>query len=72
MSLTPEDLRTLVYFHQHKGDITSCTTWEKKRDQIGAEFPHVLQAHQNLLSAQKTLDACVRDMERAADFGDDE
>lgn len=62
MAISIEDIRSLAYFHQHKGDMTSFCSWEELQPALEREFPEVLHYHRKLQRTQRMLDRVVEDM----------
>jgi hypothetical protein len=65
--LTPEDARSLQYFHEEKGDMRRCTIFNEVRHILQRDYPEVLAALQQVEVANRTLDAVVRQMAARAE-----
>ncbi len=57
--LTDEDKDMIVYFHEHKGDLSRWCGWNGARERIKAEYPELIAAWDNFIVASRTLDAIV-------------
>ena len=58
--ITEEDKRTLLYFHEEKGDITGCFVWDDKKEEIEAEYPELIKALRDFTAAERVLDLVVK------------
>jgi hypothetical protein len=60
--LTPEDARSLQYFHEERGDMCRCTIFNEVRHILQRDYPEVLAALQQVEVAKRMLDAVVKQM----------
>ena len=65
--LTEEDISCLQYFHQEKRDMTRWVGWEEAAPLIKEQYPHLWDAHQRMLSAERTLDIIVKSLDEMVD-----
>ncbi len=57
--VTDADKSMICYFIQEKGDINRWSSWEERKADIGAEYPELIAALNNLIIAKRTLNAIV-------------
>ncbi len=57
--VTDDDKRMICHFIREKGDITRWTDWEERKADIGVEYPELIAALDNLIIAERTLNAIV-------------
>lgn len=57
--LIPEDYAMIKYFWEEKGDITSWSDWYRKRHLFKEKNPELVQAVENLITAEGMLSAVV-------------
>ena len=57
--VTDIDRNMISYFIKEKGDITRWSSWEKRKKDIGSEYPELIAALNNLTIAERTLNAIV-------------
>lgn len=62
MAISIEDVRSLAYFHQDRGDMTRYTGWEALQQDLEREFPEVLHYHRKLQRTKRALDRVVKEM----------
>ncbi|AAQ96526.1 hypothetical protein [Vibrio phage VP16T] len=55
MVITPEDLDTMKYFIEEKGDVTRWVDWDEKKDAIFALHPELRRALNDLELAELRL-----------------
>ena len=55
-----DDLHSLRYFWEEKGDITRWVGWESKKAEIGKEHPQILWAWENYLETRRCLTEKIR------------
>ena len=60
MVLTDDDKNMINYFITERNDITRWCHWEKKKAEVEAELPELIDALKRLEIAEKTLDAVVK------------
>ncbi|HEC72396.1 MAG: hypothetical protein ACTSW7_01455 [Candidatus Thorarchaeota archaeon] len=60
--LTEEDINSIQYFLLEKGDVTRYVCWEEIRHSVKRHFPELIDAIKRLESAERTLNAIVKNL----------
>ena len=61
--LTDEDKGDIVYFWQEKRDLSRLCSWERIKPAVAREYPEILKAWEDYLTAIRTLNAVVKQLE---------
>ena len=59
MGLTHQDINFVLYFHKERGDLSSGSYWDDKKEDFQKELPELVKAFNDVLIANKILDAVV-------------
>jgi hypothetical protein len=58
--MTPEEKRSLSYFHFEKGDMTRWVKWDDIYGELETNHPEILEAYKKYIMASKYLDYVVK------------
>ena len=61
-SVTEEDINSITYFWEEKGDLEAWIDWEKRKPIIERERPEIVQAWSDYQLSISTLDAVVKSL----------
>lgn len=61
--ITEEDLNSIKYFWNEKGNPTCWIGWEKALPALRRQFPEIVAAWENYQTAERIVTACINNAE---------
>ena len=57
-----EDIYSVIYFWEDKGDLDRMSSWDELRDDFAKEYPELIKAWDNYKTAARIMDIVVNSL----------